>query len=761
MKRSEPSQGLVSACYFLLIFLGYALVIRISNFISLTRLQDVSIGPFGPPFSLPFILGEELIVGAVLALVLFLLWRVAMLRYLWICVLGGYLFFLAFEQTAFKSFLGHVDYLHYTSSHDVPRLWSSIEGSFDFFFVLHLVLAFASVAALALRFRPRFIIALSRAVATRTIRTAVFLVVYGGINLALVLLADQHGLNRSFPLNYAASYIQVRAEEQEIERALAARPAAAPRKKPERAVPKTTEETSAKKLNVVWYLMESASWRETSLNPDNEYDTTPFLKELAPQSLLFPNYYTGFAASTRAFFSALTGLYPYVDSSADVTKYSRLGVPNLVDILHEEGYSTGFFSSSDTLFDSLDTLLTNLEYDTYLDKNLVPKEALENVATGSWGVDEEIVIDKALEWIEQVKDAGKPFYLNYNAVYPHHPFRVPKQHRGLFDMEWGDEELKARYRASLYYADMSVRRFYDGLKRMDLLEDTLFIVTSDHGEAFGDVHKNNRIHAEFCYNEDYQIFLMLHNLKALGSPKKDTRPGTHADLLPTLLEILGIGRDLETDGQSLVSDDYKVPIVYCASRRQIGVRDGNYKLVTPKTGGKSELYDISSDPEEQNDISRQNRDLVEKYEKMVKDWRISVIADYRERVRQAGLSEDEIQDLAKKRRNEIFAGTRARINSASVCLQGSCGGTFPAGRELAVNVKVRKPGNVALQVDVFDPSGTRIAKHKTPHQSVASSISTTLPANLFQKPGRYRARILLLSSHAVHDSTARYFNIAP
>ncbi|MCP4605187.1 MAG: sulfatase-like hydrolase/transferase [Proteobacteria bacterium] len=772
--QTKTGPAFVSAIYFLLIYLVYSLVLRVANFLTLARDEDFSIHLLGPPFSLPFILGEELVIGIVFALMLGILWRIRILRVLWLAMISLYLFFLAFNQLAYKYFFSHIDYILYSSSHDIVRMWSSVTGSFDAFFAMDIVVALVCTVLLFLKYRPLFVRTLAEIVAGHRLVSSVVVFSYMAATVAFGLLSEQHGLHRSFPGTYASSYIQAHLEDAEEERSMAAStPVAEPIDRPivdaghstdELASARASIEAVSRKLNIVWYLMESASYRETSLSPSNKYDTTPFLKELAKKSLVFTNYYTSFAASTRAFFSCLTGLYPYVDRSADVTKYSRLNVPTLVDILHQEGYSTAFFSSSDTLFDSLDTFLSNLSYDHYMDKNLVPKKELGNVSVGSWGVDEEIVIDRALDWIAEVKDSDKPFYVNYNAVYPHHPFRVPSQYRDLYKMDWGEEDLKSRYRASLYYADMSVKRFFEGLKRLGVAENTLFIVTSDHGEAFGDLHKKNLIHAEYCYDEDSHIFLMLHNPEALGPPMQSARLGTHADLLPTLLDVLRIDRDLRIDGQSLISSGYKERMVFCCSRRQLGVRDGNLKLVTLRSDKKVELYDLSDDPEEQNDISRNNKDKVKTYEKVVRDWKVSVLRAYKDRVGTAGLSENEIQKLAKQTRSKIFAGVRARMASAAICNGGTCasaGGeaSFSKGQTLTVQVRIRRPANVGLQVILFDPKGTRILKQKTSHQNIKETISANLSANLFQTAGRYRARVLLLSSHAVHDSSALYFRI--
>ncbi|MCP4197358.1 MAG: sulfatase-like hydrolase/transferase [Proteobacteria bacterium] len=768
--KTPASPAQVTAVYFLVLFLCYALLLRVVNFVILYRATGGSWTPFSPPFSLPFILGEELILGTVMALVLILLWKTPVLRVFWLAVLGLYFFALALDQLAFKVFFSHVDYILYTSSHDFVRLWSSIAGSFDAIFVLNVILAALCTVLIFISYRPVFIRVLANALVRRPTASVLIGIAYLAVSFSLSIFSEQHQLDRSLPLTYGRSYILAQAEDVAEEQVAIPSEPRPPRVV--RSVVGTDNPADGlatvraaiadgpKKLNVVWYFMESASYRETSIFPENSYDTTPFLKELAEESLLFTNYYTSFAASTRSFISALTGLHTYVDNSANAAKYAMLKVPNLVDILHQQGYTTGFFSSSDTLFDSLDNYLTNRAYDIYMDKNLLPQDESHSVSIGSWGVDEEIMIDHALDWIQTVKDSGKPFFVNYNAVYPHHPFRVPRKHRDLNKMDWGNEEgLKPKYRASLYYADMAVRRFYEGLKRLNVAGNTLFIVTSDHGEAFGDLHAKNLIHAEFCYDEDSHLFLILHNPGALGQPVQSDRLGSHADLLPTILHILGISRELPIDGQSLLSSVYEEPIIYCFSRRQIGVRDGDLKFLTMRRERQRELYDLSKDPQEQDDISRDNPDKVAAYEKMARGWKARVSRAYRDRIAATGLTKKETQRLASRRRNKIFGGVQARIDSAAICQGGACDAGFKKGQPLTVRVRVKKPGYLGLLVELFDPAGKKIYKNKTRHTRTNDMVSAELPAHLFQTGGNYRARVLLLSSHAVHDSTNLRFRI--
>ena len=146
---------------------------------------------------------------------------------------------------------------------------------------------------------------------------------------------------------------------------------------------------------------------------------------------------------------------------------------------------------------------------------------------------------------------------------------------------------------------------------------------------------------------------------------------------------------------------------------------------------------------------------------------MSVFRAYRDRKQKAGLSEDEIQKLATRARGRLFAGARASMAGAAICLsnnRAACASTgrtpsFVMDKPLTIQVRIRKPGNVGLQVELFNPSGARILKQKTSHHNVKKMISADLAAIHFQSPGRYKARVLLLSSHAVHDSRLIYFSI--
>ena len=773
----EASPGLAAAVTFTALYLLHALAIRIANTAILLDSGAASITALGPPVSLPFLLGEELVVGAALALVLWAAWRRPLLRAIWLVALGAYLLFLSCDQLAFKSFFSHIDYVLYSDTNDVGGLLGSIIGSFDGFFYANAALALAIPILVAVRLGSRVALAAARRIASRPRAVGASAAVYLGLTIGLAGAAEQHGLDRPFPVAFAESYLAARAEQAAERRALAWRPSApAAEGRPADAVDPATDELARirralaarpGKLNVVWYMLESTSFRETTLDPAQRYDTTPFLARLAKGGVLFSRYHTGVAASTRAYFSVQTGLHPYMDQTSDLAKYSQIAVPTLVDVLHDEGWTTAFFSSSDTMFESLDTFLAARKYDAFMDKNLVPAEKRAGMSMEAWGVDEEIAIDAALEWVASARASGRPFFLSYNAVVPHHPFSVPPQHLGLYDMDWGDKLPRARYRASLRYADAALERMYDGLARLGALDDTLLIVTPDHGEAFGDLHRKNSMHAEYCYEEDSHIFLLLHNPKVLGAPLVTERLGSHVDLFPTLLEALGVRRELDVDGRSLIGAGWTEPALYCYSRRQLAIRRGDLKAIAARDGRKIELYDLATDPGEQRDLAASRPEEAAAYRSEILRWKAESAQKMRARVAAAGLTDEEIGGRAAALRQKLYGGVRLRIAAAAICpaaAAGNCAAAgsarrFERGQPLAVWVRFARSERTSVRVEVFAPGGKRILMETRPHEGGAEATLDGLPGSLFSTAGRYKVKVGIVKSYAVHDSRVMAFEI--
>jgi arylsulfatase A-like enzyme len=190
------------------------------------------------------------------------------------------------------------------------------------------------------------------------------------------------------------------------------------------------------------------------------------------------------------------------------------------------------------------------------------------------------------------------------------------------------------YRAAVAYTDDRLRDLFTSLAQRGLtFENTLFVVTADHGEEFFDAHPEDpggTSHGRTLFEEQLHVPLLVRLPPGLPRPLLRTegriaQPVSLVDVMPTLLDLLGIrvaGKRL--DGTSLrgAVDTVEQRVVFSGgSRGRVVVRDGRYKLyrfdrrghlnralnfLRPAGEGASEpvehLFDLDEDPGERHDI---------------------------------------------------------------------------------------------------------------------------------------------------------------
>src|SRR5262249_29401306 len=157
---------------------------------------------------------------------------------------------------------------------------------------------------------------------------------------------------------------------------------------------------------------------------------------------------------------------------------------------------TGLFHSGRLDYLGMDEALKNRGYDTLEDAGDVGGEH-----ESSFGIDEPSVVRRILRWIDELP-AGRRFLVRYLPIAGHHPYQTPK--RGPFR---GGRDVD-RYRNALHYADEALGQLIDGLRSRGLDGDTLFVITGDHGQAFGQ-HDGNFGHTLFLYEENVRVPLLL------------------------------------------------------------------------------------------------------------------------------------------------------------------------------------------------------------------------------------------------------------
>ena len=157
------------------------------------------------------------------------------------------------------------------------------------------------------------------------------------------------------------------------------------------------------------------------------------------------------------------------------------------------------------------------------------------------------------------------------------------------------KRLRRHYYAQITHIDYQLGRLLGELKRKGLYENTVIVVTSDHGEHLGD----HRLFAKSSFLESsarVPIILRLPNAHSIADRRVDA-PVLTADIAPTLPELAGLAPDKEMDGISLLQQpDGRV--VFGESTDSVFATDGCFKYIWYFDGGRQQLFDVIDDPDD-------------------------------------------------------------------------------------------------------------------------------------------------------------------
>ena len=382
-------------------------------------------------------------------------------------------------------------------------------------------------------------------------------------------------------------------------------------------------------------------------------NTSPQLDELAGQGVRFSRCMAPGIPTTPAHTTMYTGLHPLTHNivchggQVDLDRK----IPVLPEILQRSGYTT---AAVDNLFDVKPWLARGYEF--YI--NPGSKHRLSMMV--SW----EEINARAIPWIESHRQ--EPFFLFLHYWEPHTPYLPPKKHR-IFYPEgcdpfspdshtfdpikrqpfwemFGDiwfEKLgpvtDAEYVASLYdaeirHVDDGVAQILETLKRTGLEEDTLVVLTGDHGESmyqhdiFFDHHG--------LYDDIVHVPLMMRLPGRISAGQIFEPMAQHLDIAPTLLEAAGAKNPPQMagkshwkaiTGQSKPEGWDRVVSCECTWQAKWSLRTDTRKFILSREQDRHnspprELYDLVEDPLETRNLALENWREAESMERELEDW---------------------------------------------------------------------------------------------------------------------------------------------
>ena len=262
---------------------------------------------------------------------------------------------------------------------------------------------------------------------------------------------------------------------------------------------------------------------------------TPHIDQLARAGARFTQAFTPVPITLPAHTSLLTGAFPLATGVHDFTgNRVSSGTATLARILHDHGYSTAAFIGAPVL-DSRFGL--NQGFDTYFDHfDLGGREEVHLDAIKRRG---DQVVDEAQKWLKL--NPRQPVFLWVHLYDPHAPYSPPEPYAGRYRGRPYDGEIA--------FADAQVGRLMDALTQLGLLEKSLVVLVSDHGESLGE--HGEKTHGFFVYNATLHIACIV---KVPGAaPRVVADEVSLVDVMPTVLQALRIPIPSSVQGRSLLS----------------------------------------------------------------------------------------------------------------------------------------------------------------------------------------------------------------
>ncbi len=445
----------------------------------------------------------------------------------------------------------------------------------------------------------------------------------------------------------------------------------------------------------------------------NDRIKTPNVDRLAAEGALFTHAYSSVPVTTPSHSTILTGKYPIAHGVRDNGLFI-LGnnQVTLAEALRERGWRTGASIGAfpliakfglDQGFELYDDNI-NEAVESVLGDRVLPKSRMYFDERRAGRVN-----DALFPWID--KHAREPFFAWAHYYDPHQPFEPPAPYDQLY--------AGRPYEGEIAYADESFGQLLERLRTLGIDDRTIVVLTADHGEGLGE-HRE-LTHSVQIYNTTLHVPLIIRVPGAPAGTVVDEPVGT-VDIMPTLLDLLGVDPPEGMQGRSLVESIHgrkqpepTPPPLYAESLApRLGFGWGELRALIKDDhkyiyGPRPELYDIGGDPSELVDLVEAQADL----------------ADTMQRQLARFLRENASDDLAGA--VELDDETRRKLEALGYISSG--------GAADAEIVEELRPGGVPPQDRVEDINDLSMAKqllfaqNALPAQELILSLLERQPGN--------------------------------
>ncbi|HSL17811.1 MAG TPA: sulfatase-like hydrolase/transferase [Methylomirabilota bacterium] len=432
----------------------------------------------------------------------------------------------------------------------------------------------------------------------------------------------------------------------------------------------TTDARNVVLITVDALRADSVSWAGAS------FDTTPNLAALAADAVVFDQALTSFPGTTASMPSLMTGLFPSFEGVGEWNSFTYHGFNEfetaeeaerpalsgnlrmLAEILAERGMTTVGFNTNPNLTAPRNFNQGFMEYEDFAAYMKSARESRRHPLEAAYPP-ADVVMAKAVPALRAV--AGEPFFMWIHLMEPHSPYLPPDDHArvsprtftGLGDLEingalyhflqrqWGaspekithpsldelgisraalTEHLLGLYEGEIHFCDAELGRFVETMRELGLLNDTLFILTADHGEEFFDHGYVTHHFKSGLAEELIRIPLLIRPPGGLPGGRRVEQLVRMVDIAPTVLDFVGHrAAAAQMEGATLRplmdgrSEEPRTAFFSTIPYQIVRTERWKYRLERPSdpSGETTQrLFDIVADPMETDDLAARHPEIV-------------------------------------------------------------------------------------------------------------------------------------------------------
>ncbi len=373
--------------------------------------------------------------------------------------------------------------------------------------------------------------------------------------------------------------------------------------------------------NIVFIIAESARSRYSG---DVSFEMVmPFIDSLRAHSMDVEDLSVVVPHTNKALVPMLCGVFPELKQTASRSVTDSC----LPQVLSKFGYKSSFFTTATLEFERKGEMLESMGFTDVMGDGDFDADGMTRV--NYFGFEDNAILEPSSDWIKRQVKSQTPFLATFLTVTAHHDYRLPASWKSR---QYSEGRMYNRYLNALAYQDQFIRDVFVRLGRLGVLDDTIVVIVSDHGEAFGE--HGLSFHSAVPYQEVVSVPGMIFAPSYVPSGNV-SGARQQIDLLPTLLDLLKVEYDSEVlPGRSFFLPADSSRQMYMSGwieNQSMVFREGSRKYVYHFRRRPIELFDLATDPDEALDLGGQLTDEeIAQVERRLLTWRQHVNQQYRD-----------------------------------------------------------------------------------------------------------------------------------